>query len=225
MDTLRADHTGAYGYAWGTTPNLDRIARESVVLAKMRSHAPETRDSHMAMFTSQHPFVHQRVGALPTLAEVLRESGFATVGLTDGGQVSHSFGFDRGFDLYVDKGGALRRHIKDFDKWLDQRMLKKVAAMLSGGLFNVRLEGSGMLAITTHYDPLTLRVTPGQPVYTDPNATIAWSGNLQPEFKTDVSLKTFIGRGSGESMQMMFNGDGFVVVQPYEEVYMQHASS
>jgi uncharacterized protein (AIM24 family) len=107
----------------------------------------------------------------------------------------------------------------------DIRMLKKVAAMLSGGLFNVRLEGSGMLAITTHYDPLTLRVTPGQPVYTDPNATIAWSGNLTPEFKTDVSLKTFIGRGSGESMQMMFNGDGFVVVQPYEEVYMQHASS
>jgi uncharacterized protein (AIM24 family) len=104
-------------------------------------------------------------------------------------------------------------------------MMKKVAAMLSGGLFNVRVEGSGLLAITTHYDPLTLRVTPGQPVFTDPNATIAWSGNLQPEFKTDVSLKTFIGRGSGESMQMMFNGDGFVVVQPYEEVYMQGSSS
>ncbi len=105
------------------------------------------------------------------------------------------------------------------------KMMKKVAAMLSGGLFNVRLEGAGLLAITTHYDPLTLRVTPGQPVFTDPNATIAWSGNLTPEFKTDVSLKTFIGRGSGESMQMMFQGDGFVVVQPYEEVYMQHASS
>ncbi len=107
----------------------------------------------------------------------------------------------------------------------DIRMLRKVAAMLSGGLFNVRLEGTGLLAITTHYDPLTLRVTPQQPVFTDPNATIAWSGNLTPEFKTDVSLKTFIGRGSGESMQMMFQGDGFVVVQPYEEVYLQRGSS
>jgi uncharacterized protein (AIM24 family) len=107
----------------------------------------------------------------------------------------------------------------------DIRMMKKVAAMLSGGLFNVRVEGKGLLAITTHYDPLTLRVAPGQPVYTDPNATIAWSGNLTPEFKTDVSLKTFLGRGSGESMQMMFAGDGFVVVQPYEEVYMQSSSS
>ena len=104
-------------------------------------------------------------------------------------------------------------------------MMRKIAAMVSGGLFNVRFEGGGMLAITTHYDPVTLRVSPGRPVFTDPNATIAWSGSLSPEFKTDVSLKTFLGRGSGESFQMMFNGDGFVVVQPYEEVAMQQAAS
>src|SRR5690606_6063273 len=103
-------------------------------------------------------------------------------------------------------------------------MMRKVAAMLSGGLFNIRFEGTGMVAITTHYDPLTLRVTPQQPVCTDPNATIAWSGNLSPDFRTDVSLKTFFGRGSGESLQMAFHGDGFVVVQPYEEVYFQSGS-
>jgi uncharacterized protein (AIM24 family) len=102
------------------------------------------------------------------------------------------------------------------------KMLRKMAAMLSGGLFNARFQGRGMLAITTHYDPVTLRVTAQQPVITDPNATVAWSGNLEPEFKTDVSLKTFFGRGSGESLQMVFRGEGFVVVQPYEEVYMQH---
>ncbi|NWN98462.1 MAG: AIM24 family protein, partial [Bacillus sp. (in: Bacteria)] len=49
------------------------------------------------------------------------------------------------------------------------------------------------------------------------------SGNLQPEFQTDVSFKTFIGRGSGESIQMRFQGDGFVIVQPYEEVYFQES--
>jgi uncharacterized protein (AIM24 family) len=103
--------------------------------------------------------------------------------------------------------------------------MRKVAAMLSGGLFNVRLEGTGMVAITSHYDPMTLLVEGAHPVYTDPNATIAWSGTLRPEFKTDISLKTFFGRGSGESIQMAFQGDGFVVVQPYEEVYMQHSSS
>ncbi len=106
----------------------------------------------------------------------------------------------------------------------DIKMMRKMAAMLSGGLFNARFQGNGMLAITSHYDPLTLRVTPQRPVVTDPNATIAWSGNLSPEFKTDVSLKTFFGRGSGESLQMLFQGDGFVVVQPYEEVYMQHGA-
>ena len=99
--------------------------------------------------------------------------------------------------------------------------MRKVTGMLAGGLFNVKLNGTGMIAITTYYDPLTLRVTPQSPIITDPNATVAWSGNLSPEFKTDVSLKTFFGRGSGESIQMLFQGDGFVVIQPQEEVYFQ----
>lgn len=106
----------------------------------------------------------------------------------------------------------------------DIKMMRKMSAMLAGGLFNIRLEGTGMIAITSHYDPLTLPVTPEQPVTTDPNATVLWSGNLQPEFKTDIQLKTFFGRGSGESVQMEFRGNGFVVVQPYEEVYFQAGS-
>lgn len=106
----------------------------------------------------------------------------------------------------------------------DIKLMKKVAGMLAGGLFNIRLEGSGMVAITSHYEPLTLMVTPDNPVFTDPNATVAWSGNLTPDFVTDISLKTFFGRGSGESVQMKFTGTGFVVVQPYEEVYFQQQS-
>lgn len=99
-------------------------------------------------------------------------------------------------------------------------MMKKLGAMLAGGLFNVRLSGTGMIAFTSHYEPITLRVTPDSPVSTDPNATIAWSGTLNPEFKQDISLRTFIGRGSGESFQMFFEGDGFVVIQPYEELVL-----
>lgn len=101
----------------------------------------------------------------------------------------------------------------------DIKLMRRVAGMLSGGLFNVRLEGTGMVAFTSHYEPLTLLVSRDNPVYTDPNATVAWSGNLQPDFVTDISLKTFLRRGSGESIQMKFSGEGFVVVQPYEEVY------
>jgi uncharacterized protein (AIM24 family) len=101
----------------------------------------------------------------------------------------------------------------------DIKLMRRIAGMLSGGLFNVRLEGKGMIAITSHYEPLTLKVSPNEPVITDPNATVAWSGNLQPEFVTDISFKTLLGRGSGESIQMKFSGEGFVVVQPFEEVY------
>ncbi|MDX5474746.1 MAG: AIM24 family protein, partial [Bacillaceae bacterium] len=106
----------------------------------------------------------------------------------------------------------------------DIKLMRRIAGMMAGGLFNVKLEGSGMVAFTSHYEPLTLMVTPGQPVYTDPNATVAWSGNLEPEFVTDIQLKTFFGRGSGESIQMKFSGNGFVVVQPFEEVYMNNQS-
>ena len=105
----------------------------------------------------------------------------------------------------------------------DIKMMKKVGAMVAGGLFNVRLEGHGYVAISTHFEPLTLICRAGQPVRTDPNATVCWAGNLQPEFKIEASLKTFFGRGSGETFQMEFNGDGFVVIQPFEEVAFQQA--
>ncbi len=103
-------------------------------------------------------------------------------------------------------------------------MMKKMAGMLSGGLFNIKLSGSGIVAITTHYEPLTLKVSQASgPVFTDPNATVAWSGSLTPEMTTDISLGTLLGRTSGESVQMKFAGEGWVVVQPYEEVYLGSA--
>ena len=103
----------------------------------------------------------------------------------------------------------------------DIKLMKKISSILAGGLFNVKLEGTGMVAVTTHYNPLTLKVTPDRPVFTDPNATVAWSGNLYPDLKTDLSVGSFLGRGSGESLQMAFQGEGFVVVQPFEEVTFQ----
>ena len=102
----------------------------------------------------------------------------------------------------------------------DIKMLKSIAGVMAGGLFQVKLSGTGHIAITTHGHPLTLLVTPDAPVFTDPNATVAWSGNLTPELKTNVSLKSLIGRGSGEEFQMKFAGTGWVLIQPYEEVYI-----
>lgn len=109
-------------------------------------------------------------------------------------------------------------------KW-DVKLMKRIAGILGGGLFNMRFEGRGMLAISTHFDPLALEVKPGQPVFTDPNATVAWSASLEPSLHTDLSLKTFLGRGSGESIQLKFEGTGFVVVQPKEETYLETQST
>eukprot|EP01096_Ripella_sp_DP13-Kostka_P002852 TRINITY_DN1400_c0_g1_i2.p1 TRINITY_DN1400_c0_g1~~TRINITY_DN1400_c0_g1_i2.p1 ORF type:complete len:301 (+),score=99.13 TRINITY_DN1400_c0_g1_i2:57-905(+) len=92
------------------------------------------------------------------------------------------------------------------------------AGMLQGGLLNIKVSGKGYVAITCHGTPLYLPVSPTEPVYTDPNATVGWSGSLTPTLKTDLSLKFFIGRTTGEEFQLCFsNGTGFVIVQPFEE--------
>ena len=127
----------------------------------------------------------------------------------------------RGETIFVNGNDLLA--FEDGVEW-DIKLMRKIAGMLSGGLFNIKLSGTGLIAITSHYDPMTLKVEPGKPVKTDPNATVAWSGTLSPDFKTDISMRTFLGRGSGESIQMLFQGEGFVVVQPKEEVYLQGKS-
>ena len=146
-----------------------------------------------------------------------KAEGQGALYLADGGKKISILNL-AGETLFVNGNDLLA--FEDSIQW-DVTLMRRVAGMMAGGISNVRLGGQGMVAITTYYDPLTLKVDPSRPVMTDPNATVAWSGGLQPEFKTDVSLKTFFGRGSGESIQMLFRGEGFVVVQPYEEIYFQ----
>lgn len=105
----------------------------------------------------------------------------------------------------------------------DIQMMKKISGMASGGLFNIQLDGPGLVAITTHKSPLTLKVDRRSPIYTDPGATVAWSTSLEPAIHTDIGFKTLIGRGSGETFQLKFSGDGFVVLQPFEEMLGQRA--
>ena len=102
-------------------------------------------------------------------------------------------------------------------KW-DIEMMKGLGAMVSGGLFNMKLSGSGHIAISCHNDPLVLEVGGKNKITTDPHATVAWSGGVKPAFKAQTQFKTFFGRGSGDTVQMSFTGKGFVIVQPYEEL-------
>ena len=86
-------------------------------------------------------------------------------------QVSYTQNGTQGDLLINQKDDTLSVGDRLVIQW-DIQLMRKVAGMMAGGLFNVKLAGKGLVAITTHYDPLTLRVTPQSPVSTDPNATV-----------------------------------------------------
>jgi uncharacterized protein (AIM24 family) len=101
----------------------------------------------------------------------------------------------------------------------DIKMIKGGAGMMAGGLWTVELTGTGYLALISKGECMTLKVTPEQPTFTDPNATIAWSAELSPSIHVDAnlgSLKGLLGSRHGELFQLAFQGNGYVVVQPSE---------
>jgi uncharacterized protein (AIM24 family) len=89
------------------------------------------------------------------------------------------------------------------------------AGMLAGGLFNIQLRGSGLVALVSDGEPLRLDVAEA-PTFADPQAAIAWSGGVTTNLKSDVQAKSLIGMGSGESFQLGFSGQGWVLIQPSE---------
>jgi uncharacterized protein (AIM24 family) len=99
--------------------------------------------------------------------------------------------------------------------WDVTRVKGGTAGMLAGGLFNIHLRGTGLVALTSDGEPVRLDVSEA-PTFTDPQAAIAWSGGVQTNLRTDMQAKTLIGLGSGESFQLGFSGEGWVLVQPSE---------
>jgi uncharacterized protein (AIM24 family) len=97
----------------------------------------------------------------------------------------------------------------------DIKRVEGVSGVLTGGLFNVKLKGTGTVAVLSDGPPLLLE-TGGEPTFCDPQAAIVWSSGVSTSVKTDVSLKSFVGMASGESVQVAFSGDGWVLVQPSE---------
>ena len=87
----------------------------------------------------------------------------------------------------------------------------KGSSKLSGGLFNVVISGPGVVAFTTIGDPITLLVAPGKGLATDPQATVCWSANLAPKFRTDITIKSFL-RPTGEEFQVS------ITINPFEYI-------
>ena len=128
LDTLRADHLGAYGSTAGLTPNLDRFAAESILFEQAWAQANETRYSHASLFTSRYPSELDLLDgdfripeSVPTLASVFQDAGWATAAFVAGGHLSRGFGLSGGFQDYEDAEdwGSLRDTGARALRWLD----------------------------------------------------------------------------------------------------------
>ncbi|MCO6429797.1 MAG: sulfatase [Deltaproteobacteria bacterium] len=133
IDTLRSDRLGSYGSALELTPNIDRFSRDSAVFRTAIAQAPSTAASHGSIFTSLIPSAHggsvskkaPLSQAHPVMAEILSEHGFRTASYNGGGQISSTFGFNRGFEIYesYSEGDYEKEYLADRSKpalkWLE----------------------------------------------------------------------------------------------------------
>jgi arylsulfatase A-like enzyme len=111
IDTLRADHLGAYGYGVPTSPFIDQLASEGTRFADAWSPSPWTLPSHTTMLSGQLPIHHGTIeddlhirDDLPLVQESFQEAGYQTFGIVATLYVSSKYGFDRGFDGFHDFG-------------------------------------------------------------------------------------------------------------------------
>ncbi len=111
IDTLRADHVGAYGAKDVSTPHLDRLAGEGVRFEQAIAPTPITLPSHASLMTGQYPprhgVRHNGVYVLgtrhPTLAERFAAAGHRTGAVVGAIVLAEHFGLARGFSHYDDR--------------------------------------------------------------------------------------------------------------------------
>lgn len=108
IDTLRADHVGAYGATSGATPALDALALRGARFDQVQAAVPLTGPSHATILTGQYPPTHGVRGNVvftlgstyPTLATRLKRRGYTTAAFVGAYPVAAAFGFNQGFDTF-----------------------------------------------------------------------------------------------------------------------------
>jgi len=121
LDTVRADHLACYGYDRIQTPTLDGLARDGVVFERAISQVPLTWPSHAAILTGTYPFQNgvQDFTGQPlapqfhSVAQALKQHGYATGAVVSAFVLDRSWGLNRGFDFYDDAFSAETFQKKD----------------------------------------------------------------------------------------------------------------
>ena len=139
VDALRADHLSCYGYPKSTSPNIDRLAAESVQFTNAVSTAPWTFPAFSAIHTSMYPselgvsafnvslpqIYQQRLDPLrATLAETLQSQGYRTQAIVTNPWLFPEFGFAQGFDGYL---VVDRQKAYDYDSALGETLAGRIA--------------------------------------------------------------------------------------------------
>jgi arylsulfatase A-like enzyme len=136
LDTLRASALGLYGAPLATSPNIDRLfGREGAVFERAVAPGGNTLISHMSMFTALPVSVHgvyemsvRLPDTVPMLAETLHDAGIKTAAFTEDAWVGTTFGFDRGFEQFLENksdavltpAGFVRQTFSDAKEWLQR---------------------------------------------------------------------------------------------------------
>ncbi|MCX4680547.1 AIM24 family protein [Streptomyces sp. NBC_01433] len=124
------------------------------------------------------------------------------------------------FIVEMEQGDVLTingRNVLCFDAGLTYEIKTvKGAGMTGGGLFNSVFSGYGKLGLMCEGHPIVIPVTGQQPVYVDTDAVVGWSEQLSTSLHRSQSFGSMVRGGSGEAVQLMLQGEGFVIVRPSE---------
>jgi uncharacterized protein (AIM24 family) len=204
------------------TQSHEAFALQNAKLLKVRLDQVtiQAKLGSMVAYQGEVSFEHAGSGGMKRLmkkaatgegASLMKMSGTGEVFLADTAQEIHLLRLE---DDAITVNG---RNLLAFDAGIDWdiKRVEGAGSMMGGGLFNTALKGSGWVAIMSDGPPVLLDAG-SAPTFADPQAAITWASTVQASVKTDIKLKNFIGRGSGESLQMAFSGSGWVLVQPSE---------
>jgi len=142
LDSLRPDHISFYNYPLNTTPNIDNLAKDSVVFENAISSGSWTLPAMSSIFIGKYPSRHnatyryQKLGDKEiTLAEILRERGYNTAGFIGCPYTKTKFGVSQGFKTYKDRLDFFEYHLT-FDRFDIRNMIYFLSPNLHKFIFN-----------------------------------------------------------------------------------------
>jgi uncharacterized protein (AIM24 family) len=173
----------------------------------------------MVAYQGRITFAHEGAGSVgKLLKKVLTNEDVPLMRVSGEGEVffAHDAGFVYLIELADDAISINGHNLLAFDAALNWD-IKRVQGLgvLSGGLFNTVVTGTGTVAICTVGQPVVLDCSQ-QPTYVDVQAAVGWSASLVPQVVSSMNMRSLMRGGSGEAFQYAFHGPGFVVVQPNE---------